>query len=375
MKRQRSFWQWQTPITTVAFRLKSLWLYTTDTRIWCRGLVRALLFHTSSPLACKFNVLSLLLVTGLLEKASRVAAAAGSDVKAQPSATTAAEAAAAKRSASKQAEEEEDEESAPAQDENEEEDEEEEEAVASHEEDDETDPNEVMYTLPLTADRSLELRASDLEGLILLQQSIGAAGTQRLLDVFSRFMNEDGRLDEVQFTRACEYLIPSTLALSDSKRHLLQFLLATMFSLFDDDGNGVIDCKEWLAGAVSLTALKHQDKLAVSFLIVDEDGDGYLQRKEVQDFIGAFLRVLMGVSQYARQSLTPAELQQLVSAAAQAHTEQLFARADLDHDDQLSFAEFQAVCCVVDMCPPFLPLCGPCCCDLNRSDLISCDVM
>jgi hypothetical protein len=93
------------------------------------------------------------------------------------------------------------------------------------------DPAAVMYVLPLTETKSLELRKADMEDLFLLQETIGAQGTERLMQVFGKFMNDRGLLDEVAFTRACEYLIPPA-QLAGQRRHLLQFLLATMFSLY-----------------------------------------------------------------------------------------------------------------------------------------------
>ncbi len=212
-------------------------------------------------------------------------------------------------------------------------------------EEDETDPNAILYSLPLTEDRSLELRQDDLDSLNLLQQTIGSASTQRLIEVFSRFMDANGLLDREAFARACEYLVPTQPPLPEARRRLLQFLLATTFSLFDEDGSGKIDCKEFLAGAVSLSNLEKDQRLAIAFMIVDVDNDGQLSRSEIIDFVSSFLRVLLGVSQSAREAWgsSPDEISGIVAQAAAAQTDELFAVADTDHDHYISWPEFQAV--------------------------------
>ncbi|KAN0018522.1 hypothetical protein ACTFIU_011140 [Dictyostelium citrinum] len=61
--------------------------------------------------------------------------------------------------------------------------------------------------------------------------------------------------------------------------------MVRMFTLFDSDGNGVMDVKEFITALYLMTKAPTLDKLGFFFDLFDSDKSGYLEREEVDKLV------------------------------------------------------------------------------------------
>lgn len=103
-------------------------------------------------------------------------------------------------------------------------------------------------------------------------------------------------------------------------------LVQRVIDIFDTDGNGEVDFKEFIEG-VSLFSVKgdKESKLRFAFKIYDMDKDGYISNGELFQV----LKMMVG------NNLKDAQLQQIV--------DKTIIHADTDGDGKISFEEFCAV--------------------------------
>ncbi|KAH6924363.1 hypothetical protein HPB50_016316 [Hyalomma asiaticum] len=104
-------------------------------------------------------------------------------------------------------------------------------------------------------------------------------------------------------------------------------LVQRVIDIFDTDGNGEVDFKEFIQG-VSQFSVKgdKESKLRFAFRIYDMDNDGFISNGELFQV----LKMMVG------NNLKEAQLQQIVDKTI------LF--ADRDEDGKISFDEFCSVC-------------------------------
>uniref|UniRef100_A0A5F8G947 Protein phosphatase 3 regulatory subunit B, alpha n=1 Tax=Monodelphis domestica TaxID=13616 RepID=A0A5F8G947_MONDO len=104
-------------------------------------------------------------------------------------------------------------------------------------------------------------------------------------------------------------------------------LVQRVIDIFDTDGNGEVDFKEFIEG-VSQFSVKgdKEQKLRFAFRIYDMDKDGYISNGELFQV----LKMMVG------NNLKDTQLQQIV--------DKTIINADKDGDGRISFEEFCAVC-------------------------------
>ncbi|KAM9642370.1 calcineurin subunit B type 2 [Trichechus inunguis] len=103
-------------------------------------------------------------------------------------------------------------------------------------------------------------------------------------------------------------------------------LLHRVIDIFDTDGNGEVDFKEFIAGASQFSVRgSEEQKLRFAFSIYDMDKDGYISNGELFQV----LKMLVG------NNLRDWQLQQLV--------DKTIIILDRDGDGRISFEEFSAV--------------------------------
>ncbi|XP_065833517.1 calcineurin subunit B type 2-like [Oscarella lobularis] len=103
-------------------------------------------------------------------------------------------------------------------------------------------------------------------------------------------------------------------------------LVQRVIDVFDQDGNGEIDFKEFLEGMSQLSLQGDQEtKLKFAFRIYDMDNDGFISNGELFQV----LKMMVGTN------LKESQLQQIVDKTI------LF--ADQDKDGKISYEEFRAV--------------------------------
>ncbi|KAJ3610928.1 hypothetical protein NHX12_023018 [Muraenolepis orangiensis] len=112
-------------------------------------------------------------------------------------------------------------------------------------------------------------------------------------------------------------------------------LVQRVIDIFDTDGNGEVDFKEFIEG-VSQFSVKgdKEQKLRFAFRIYDMDKDGYISNGELFQV----LKMMVG------NNLKDTQLQQIV--------DKTIINADKDGDGRISFEEFCAVSRPPSRCPP-----------------------
>lgn len=100
-------------------------------------------------------------------------------------------------------------------------------------------------------------------------------------------------------------------------------LAQRMIAIFDEDGGGDVDFKEFIAGLSAFSQKGNkEEKLRFAFKVYDMDRDGYISNGEL--FI--VLKMMVG------NNLKEAQLQQIV--------DKTIMEADTDGDGKISFEEF-----------------------------------
>ncbi|KAL6060335.1 Calcium-binding protein NCS-1 [Balamuthia mandrillaris] len=115
-----------------------------------------------------------------------------------------------------------------------------------------------------------------------------------------------------------------------------------IFDFFDENGDGVVDFKEFVVGMSLLFKGDPEDKIRFYFEIYDLDGDGYLTEEEVSKIVKSNLKavgVLLGSGSNLPMEEALAE-KRLVAK----YTARLFEDADKNGDQRISFAEFKHAC-------------------------------
>ncbi|XP_075415112.1 calcineurin subunit B type 2 [Tenrec ecaudatus] len=103
-------------------------------------------------------------------------------------------------------------------------------------------------------------------------------------------------------------------------------LLGRVIDIFDTDGNGEVDFKEFIVGASHFSVRGDEEqKLKFAFMIYDIDKDGYISNGELFQV----LKMMVG------DNLREPQLQQLV--------DKTILLLDRDGDGKISFEEFSAV--------------------------------
>ncbi|KAL9642334.1 hypothetical protein ABK040_007332 [Willaertia magna] len=141
---------------------------------------------------------------------------------------------------------------------------------------------------------------------------------QKLYEQFrniSSSREDDGVIDKTEFKEA--------LGLKDS------LFVDRMFSLFDEDGDGSINFREFICGlSVFCEKGTIDEKLKFSFRIYDFDKDGCISKEELYKLLEASLvENSLGIPQEQLTSLVDAT----------------FAEADTDGDGKISFEEYRVL--------------------------------
>ncbi|XP_031130182.1 calcium-dependent protein kinase 24-like [Ipomoea triloba] len=111
--------------------------------------------------------------------------------------------------------------------------------------------------------------------------------------------------------------------LSMMEQHVADHDVELLMDAADVDGNGMLNCEEFITLAVHLTKLSNDDNLHKAFLIFDKDNSGYIELEELRDFL------------FDMDDDNAPKNDQVV--------QEIIFDADLDKDGRISFPEFKAM--------------------------------
>lgn len=89
-------------------------------------------------------------------------------------------------------------------------------------------------------------------------------------------------------------VVPNTLAEEELAK--VSYALSSIYFSYDDDGENRASFASLAAGLCVLCHGSKSTKLSACFHLFDSDGDGFLTQGEVEEFLGAFLRILLASS-------------------------------------------------------------------------------
>jgi Ca2+-binding EF-hand superfamily protein len=113
--------------------------------------------------------------------------------------------------------------------------------------------------------------------------------------------------------------------------------LTQLFQFIDANGNGILEMGEFLQAIVHLFGGTEDEKIGAAFIICDRDGSGFLDFREIQDFIFYTIRL----SQSSASNMTESQEKHL-RTIAYATSKDLFTKMDLNGDEKVSLEEFLA---------------------------------
>lgn len=191
-------------------------------------------------------------------------------------------------------------------------------------------------TAPPDVDMSWCTREEASRLLFLAQTPVNA-----LLRAFAMVADEEGRLSREAFDAVLDTLAEDAersgasadMSAADQRRAAL--LRDVLFSVFDTDGNGIVDAPELVAGLTVLAAGSREDKVRAAFLALDVDHDGVITAAELRAYLTAVFTVLAAASPSEIQSLSPARLASDTAA-------ELIAELDTNGDGVIDATEFIA---------------------------------
>jgi len=149
--------------------------------------------------------------------------------------------------------------------------------------------------------------------------------SQEVLDWFSSFKKDcpTGKLGPGQFIDMYSKFFPS----GDSEA-----FCEHVFRLFDTDKNGVVDFKEFLLAIDVSSSSSPLKKLEWAFKMYDVNGNGQITRNEMEEVIGAMLKMQLSKEHGEVQAKTEAKSMQMFSAM------------DGNKDGVITLDEFLAAC-------------------------------
>jgi len=184
--------------------------------------------------------------------------------------------------------------------------------------------------------------ASQNIGLDQIRELTGIANLEIFVvfDQFAKRVDERGYLSWVKFQESFEAIrqMAGVQHSGHDDVNKFQIILRRLFTLFDNDGNGVVDFTELCSGlgVISRNHRAEDDKVRATFSLFDANGDGFIDLEEMERYLTSLYRVMFDISPGASarsHGLDPGSLAKIT-------TMDCFQRADMDRDGKLSYAEF-----------------------------------
>lgn len=156
-----------------------------------------------------------------------------------------------------------------------------------------------------------------------------------VFEVFANRCSENGTISREAFEECFEQLIDEQFKTDEQHLERLRLILDRLFTIFDSDGNGIVDFCELSSGLSVLCGGSREEKVRSAFALYDLNQDGFISLEEMVQYLTSVFKVLYETSPgtHAKLGVQPEELAVITA-------EQCFLEADLNHDGRLSFDEF-----------------------------------
>lgn len=161
---------------------------------------------------------------------------------------------------------------------------------------------------------------------------LGSVRVNDVLELFAAAADDEGYVSRANFNRCFQAL---TAALPADTIAAGRSIIARLYDVFDEDGDGRLDYSEIMSGLTVLCAGSREDKARAAFTLYDVDGNGEIEFDEMVLFLSSAFKVIFetnpGVQD--RMAVTPQQLAEITAT-------QCFKEADIDLDGRLSLEDF-----------------------------------
>merc|ERR1711871_1098438 len=195
---------------------------------------------------------------------------------------------------------------------------------------------------PSSTGQTVQAIADNLPAWVSLKEvrrltALEQYGVEEVFEVFAVAANKDGVLDRASFDECFRTIIAESGGQGEVDSQRTTMVLDRLFSIFDSDGNGVVDFSELASGLSVLCGGSRDDKAEAAFSLYDYNGDGFISLDEMTRYLTCVFRVMYETQPGTAERMGNVSAEELAAVTA----EQAFADADLNHDGRLSFDEFQ----------------------------------
>jgi len=162
---------------------------------------------------------------------------------------------------------------------------------------------------------------------------------------FAREVDRNGDLTRSSFERVFRRIFERNVKYaSEAERQHAAEIVSQLFDLFDQDNDGTVDYLE-LASGVSVLCRNSSPgtkgngaaSAEAAFKLYDENETGFISRESMEAYLAAVFRLMLETQEGTAAAMDGASPELLTKEI----TDEIFAEADLNHDDQLSFDEFR----------------------------------
>jgi len=121
-------------------------------------------------------------------------------------------------------------------------------------------------------------------------------------------------------------------------------LAGMIFDVFDKDGNGTMDLREYLIMCGMTRAGSVEQRLAASFELFDENGDGVISKDEVRAILKMLVQQKMAIASFQKTGKKHSASSQVLDTKTLMSIDRVvdltFAKVDTDHNGTIDKEEF-----------------------------------
>merc|ERR1711871_546591 len=198
------------------------------------------------------------------------------------------------------------------------------------------------YSAPSSTGQTVQAIADNLPAWVSLKEvrrltALEQYGVEEVFEVFAVAANKDGVLDRASFDECFRTVIAESGGQGEVDSQRTTMVLDRLFSIFDSDGNGVVDFSELASGLSVLCGGSRDEKALAAFQLYDYNGDGFISLDEMTRYLTSVFKVM-----YETQPGTAERMGMPAAELAAVTAQQAFEDADVNEDGMLTFEEFQA---------------------------------
>ena len=164
---------------------------------------------------------------------------------------------------------------------------------------------------------------------------LGNLSVREVVGKFKNICRDQNHITRQQFYSCLRGIAKNVVMSTDDEERLI-LCLTGLYDLFDRDGDSRVSFSELLSGLLILCKDDKHDKARTSFKLFDLNNDGTISLAEMKTYLTSVFKIV-----YHTNPDMEVEMECDAETLASRTAENAFVEADLNHDQSLSFEEFQ----------------------------------